>query len=394
VTAGRAAVLAIDGGNSKTDVALVAADGTLLASARGPGSNAHIIGLDQAMAVIGQLATAAARQAALAADGALVAGGSPVAGSAPLAGGVQIAEHVSACLAGADLAEDEERLGAALRAQGWALTCSVVNDTFAILRAGLVPGLAAAAGGPARAGGGDGAAGRGTAADGAAGRDVRTAARRDGQVRHWGVAVTCGAGINCVAVAPDGREARFPALGPVTGDWGGGEGLGREALWWAVRDEDGRGPQTMLREAVAVYFGMPTASDVGIGIHYGKIPADELLGLAPVLLRTAADGDEVARKVVTRLADEIVAMAVAMIRRLDLPGRAVPVILGGGMLTARDPMLTDGIAAGLAARAPGAFLHIVDVPAVAGAALLGLDHVGAPVSAEERLRAAYLSPAT
>ena len=99
------------------------------------------------------------------------------------------------------------------------------------------------------------------------------------------MAVTCGAGINCVAVAPDGREARFPALGPVTGDWGGGEGLGREALWWAVRDEDGRGPRTMLREAVAAYFGMPTASDVGIGIHYGKIPEDELLGLAPVLLR-------------------------------------------------------------------------------------------------------------
>jgi N-acetylglucosamine kinase-like BadF-type ATPase len=383
VSAGQAAVLAIDGGNSKTDVALVAADGTLLASARGPGSNAHIIGLDQAMAVIGQLATVAARQAALAADGA------PVAGSAPVADGVQIAEHVSACLAGADLAEDEERLGAALRAQGWALTCSVVNDTFAILRAGLVPGLAAAAGGLARAVAADGAAGRE-----AAGRDVPTAAGRDGQVRHWGVAVTCGAGINCVAVAPDGREARFPALGEITGDWGGGEGLGREALWWAVRDEDGRGPQTMLREAVAAHFGMPTASDVGIGIHYGKIPADELLGLAPVLLRTAACGDEVARKVVARLADEIVAMAVAMIRRLGLTGQAVPVILGGGLLTARDPMLTDGIATGLAARAPGAFLHIVDVPAVAGAALLGLDHVGAPVSAEERLRAAYLSPAT
>ena len=66
MTAGRAAVLAIDGGNSKTDVALVAADGALLASARGPGSNAHIIGLDEAMAVIGRLATAAARQAGLA----------------------------------------------------------------------------------------------------------------------------------------------------------------------------------------------------------------------------------------------------------------------------------------------------------------------------------------
>jgi N-acetylglucosamine kinase-like BadF-type ATPase len=375
VTVRPAAVLAIDGGNSKTDVALVAGDGALLAAVRGPGSNAHIVGLDRAMAILSELAAAAARQAGL----------SP-------AGNVPLAAHASACLAGADLPADEKRLSGALQAQGWALTCTVVNDTFAILRAGLVPGLADAgdrpdAGGPdsgGREAGGPDAGGRE-----AGGREGPV--RRGALARHWGVAVTCGAGINCVAVAPDGREARFPALGEVTGDWGGGEGLGREALWWAVRDEDGRGPRTMLREAVAAHFGMPTASDVGIGIHYGKIPEDELLGLAPVLLRTAARGDEVARKVVARLADEIVAMAVAMIRRLGLTGQAVPVILGGGMLTARDPMLTDGIAAGLAARAPGAFLHIVDIPAVAGAALLGLDHAGAPVAAEERLRAAYLS---
>jgi N-acetylglucosamine kinase-like BadF-type ATPase len=389
VTARVAAVLAIDGGNSKTDVALVAADGTLLASARGPGSNAHIIGLDQAMAVIGQLAAAAARQAALAADGIPVASGAPVDGRAPAAPGAQVAGHASACLAGADLAEDEERLGAAMRAQGWALTCSVVNDTFAILRAGLVPGLidTGADDTVARAGG------VAALAEGAA-RPGAGASRPGTPVRHWGVAVTCGAGINCVALAPDGREARFPALGEVTGDWGGGEGLGREALWWAVRDEDGRGPQTMLRAAVAAHFGLPTASDVGIGIHYGTIDDARLLRLAPVLLQIAGRGDEVARNIVIRLAEEIVTMAVAMIRRLDLTARAVPVILGGGLLTARDPLLTEAIAAGLAARAPAASMHIVDVPAVAGAALLGLDHVGAPVSAEERLRAAYLGQRT
>ena len=336
VTPGRAAVLAIDGGNSKTDVALVGADGTLLAAVRGGGSNAHIVGLGPAMAIIGELAGAAARQAGL------------PGGSRP------IAVHVSACLAGADLPEDEERLAGALRAGGWATSCSVVNDTFAILRAGLAPGL-------------------------------------DSGPRHWGVAVTCGAGINCVAVAPDGREARFPALGEITGDWGGGEGLGRAALWWAIRDEDGRGPQTMLRAAVAAHFGVPAASDVGIGVHYGTIDESELAGLAPVVLRTAALGDEIAGNLVARLAEEVVTMAATMIRRLGLARRAVPVILGGGLLTARDLLLTDGITHGLAARAPAAFVRIVDVPAVAGAALLGLDHLGAPAGAEQRLRAAYLT---
>jgi len=38
-------VLAIDGGNSKTDLALVAADGTLLAALRGPGASQEVHGI-------------------------------------------------------------------------------------------------------------------------------------------------------------------------------------------------------------------------------------------------------------------------------------------------------------------------------------------------------------
>ena len=56
------AVLAIDGGNSKTDVALVAGDGTLLASARGPGINAHEVGVDQTVLILDAVVKQAAAQ--------------------------------------------------------------------------------------------------------------------------------------------------------------------------------------------------------------------------------------------------------------------------------------------------------------------------------------------
>jgi hypothetical protein len=65
------------------------------------------------------------------------------------------------------------------------------------------------------------------------------------------------------------------------------------------------------------------------------------------------------------------------------------VVLGGSLLAAANPLLTGWIAAGLVAGAPAAVMRIVGVPPVAGAALLGLDHVAAPASAHERLRAAY-----
>jgi len=323
-------VLAVDGGNSKTDVALVGADGTLLASARGPGVPG-MLAAEETVRVLGALARAAAAQAGLSPDG------------------PRIARHLSACVANADLPEEEQQLGEALRAAGWTDTTHVANDTFAVLRAGL-----------------------------------------DGPGPHWGVGVTCGAGINCVGVAPDGRTARYLALGPLTGDWGGGHGLGQESVWWAIRAEDGRGPQTALREAVAAHFGEATMYDVAVGFHTGKISGDALLGLVPVLFEVAGAADAVALDLVRRQAGEVCVMALAALRRLGLDEQPVPVVLGGGVLTARDPLLTGEITKRFADEAPLATLRIVDIPPVAGAALLGLDHIGAPPSAQARLREAYL----
>lgn len=328
----RAAVLAVDGGNSKTDVALVAADGALLASVRGPGLPG-MLALEETIRVLGSLARAAAGQAGL-----------PEADS-----GRGIAQHLSACVANADLPEEERQLGEALRAQGWTDSTHVANDTFAVLRAGL-----------------------------------------DGPGPYWGVGVTCGAGINCVGVAPDGRTTRYLALGPLSGDWGGGIGLGQDSVWRAIRAEDGRGPQTALREAIATHFGVPTMWDVSVGFHTGKIGGDELLGLVRVLFTVARGGDEVALDLVRRQAEEVCVMATAAIRRLGLDDQPVPVVLGGGVLTARDPLLTAEITKRFADEAPLAKPSIVDIPPVAGAALLGLDHAGAAAGAKARLREAYL----
>ena len=323
-------MLAIDGGNSKTDVALVAGDGTLLATARGPGTNSHEIGVEQTMLIVAAVVKQAAAQVAASRKG-------------------WAALHTVACLANADLPEEEDELAAAVRAQGWSPSATVVNDTFAILRSGLT----------------------------------------DEDQPHWGVAVVCGAGINCVGVAPDGRVTRFLALGMISGDWGGGYGLGLEVLWHAMRAEDGRGPDTLLAGYVTGHFGTERVEEVTLGVHQGKIPADDLTGLAPVLLRAADAGNPVARTVVNRLADEISVMAITAMRRLDLAGRHTPVILGGGVITARNPLLMNAIGRQLAEAAPRARVRVIDVPPVVGAALLGLDHVHAPPAAESRLRAAY-----
>ena len=64
-------------------------------------------------------------------------------------------------------------------------------------------------------------------------------------------------------------------------------------------------------------------------------------------------------------------------------------VLGGSVLTARDPLLIGWITERLAGRRPARQVSVVQVPPIAGAALLGLDRAGAAPDAERRLRAAY-----
>jgi hypothetical protein len=82
-------------------------------------------------------------------------------------------------------------------------------------------------------------------------------------------------------------------------------------------------------------------------------------------------------------------MAITAMRRLGLTALATPVVLGGGVVTARNPRLMSGISRQLAEAAPAARVRVIDVPPVAGAALLGLDYVNAPAAAAARLRSSF-----
>ena len=208
---------------------------------------------------------------------------------------------------------------------------------------------------------------------------------RAGTEQRWGVAIVCGAGINCVGVAPDGAQVRFPALGAITGDWGGGYDVGLSALSAAARSGDGRGPATSLESAVPAHFGLESPLEVAREIHRGQIASRRLVELAPLVFVEAAT-DEVAARIVDRLATEIVALAGAALARLGLETEAVDVVLGGGLIRAGDERLLNGVRDGLHAIDPRATVCPTAQPPVVGAALLGLDELGAGPEAQSRVR--------
>jgi len=318
----RDAVLVADGGGSKTDVALLATDGTLLARRRLPACPPYREGPAK---------TALQLDAAVAEMVATEAG--PV-------------DVVMAALCFAGLDWDYEK--ADFRDQAgrfaWGQRGLVVDtDTFPLLRAGT---------------------------------DERTA-----------VAVICGTGMNCVGRRADGTQAWFAAVGETSGDWGGGWTLGMEAIWHAARASDGRGPATILQTLTPRALRCTSMDEVTLGFHTGRFGEADIKRLAPVIFEAQAAGDEVAASVVDRQAAEIVAYAVAAMRRLDILGQGCPVVLGGGVIAARHECLLRAIDAKLVVAAPLAYTVIVDDPPVLGAGLLAFDALGADAATLARVRA-------
>jgi N-acetylglucosamine kinase-like BadF-type ATPase len=324
---GRPAILAVDGGASKVDVALLTRSGELLGAAR------HLayanFGLDHQPPI--DALDAAIRRACK--DSGLDPDMRP------------IADVGVFCLAGADLPVDDRRIGRQVKGPGWARRMIVRNDTFAVLRAG--------------------------------------------SRRGWGIAVVCGSGLNCSGVGPDGRVVRFPSLGELSGDLAHGGGwLGRAALGAALRARDGRGPRTKLEQLVPEHFHMPRPASVMEALYVGRLDGQRMLELAPVVFRAAARGDEVARELIAGMADEIVATANAAIRRLHLTSRTFEVILGGGIFRSGDGRLLKRVRDGIHFVAPLAELRRLTAPPVLGAALIGLDETRSGAGAKKRAAAA------
>lgn len=320
-----AIVIAVDGGGSKTDGVALDLTGRVVARARKRGSSIQIDDLDRSVRVVD----------------ALVAELRAAAGNRPVL-------QTNIYLAGLDLPVEVDQFAAALESQPWFRGVTgnrvvVDNDLFALLRSGTQ--------------------------------------QKDA------VAVVCGTGINCIGIRADGQHARFTAWGAISGDWGGGWFLGEQALWHAARAMDGRGDPTSLTVSVPAHLGLPDVQSVIEGFHFGRISTDRFSTMAPLVMEAADAGDAVAGSILDRQAEEIVSLAVAALKRLDLLEQPVPVVLGGGVLASGNRRLLQGIQAGLAARAPRATAELVRSRPILGAALLTLETIGAPQSALETAQA-------
>jgi N-acetylglucosamine kinase-like BadF-type ATPase len=167
-----------------------------------------------------------------------------------------------------------------------------------------------------------------------------------------GVVLIAGTGAIAYGRSADGVEARAGGWGPLLGDEGSGYAIARQGLAAVVRDLDGRGPKTAIRELLfRSERGIHTLEELLAKIYRSEGGAGDVAGYFPIVLAAAKAGDAEACRILGDAGKELALAALTVIRKLHLESESFPVSTVGGVFAAGD-LLLGPLAAALHAVAP------------------------------------------
>lgn len=194
----------------------------------------------------------------------------------------------------------------------------------------------------------------------------------------FGVVIAAGTGANIGVIAPDGREWHYGAYARS----GGAQSMGLEALTAVFRAADGRGEFTALTQVVLDKLDMSSTDDLlHAEVERTLFPPD-VFGLAPHVMKTANEGDEVATAIVVGQAKILAEYATAAIRRFSMETYEFDVVLSGGFFRSQNHLLLETIAEEVQRIAPQVHFLQPNLEPVMGALLYAYDDLEIAVSQE------------
>lgn len=169
----------------------------------------------------------------------------------------------------------------------------------------------------------------------------------------WAGSLACRDGINIVAGTGSigygerqGASGRVGGWGEIFGDEGSAHWIAVQGLALFSRMSDGRAPRGPLHAGITEALGL--RSDLELCervLGADGMARGDIAGLAALVSRAAADGDELARRILVAAGRELVELAVALRGTLRfLPGEVVPVSWSGGVLTNEQVVRTTFVA--------------------------------------------------
>ena len=189
------------------------------------------------------------------------------------------------------------------------------------------------------------------------------AAMEDALPDHDGVLLIAGTG--SIAWARNGeRVVRVGGWGALLGDEGSGYAIGLAALRHVLRAYDTRAPATALTTHALAHAGVAAAAD--LVTWAAQAHKRDIAALAPIVLRAAADGDDVAIGIRAATVTDLTELVLTAARTATLD--APTVVTTGGVL--RNAELRSLLYDALRAALPRARMLDRAVDAARGAALI------------------------
>lgn len=188
-----------------------------------------------------------------------------------------------------------------------------------------------------------------------------------GAVEGPGAILIAGTGSVCLAKNETGDTFRSGGYGYLIDDCGSGYAIGRDILAAVVRAEDGRGPATCLTEAVYRELSTENVGQMITWLYSPDTGKKEIAALAALLPEAVKKGDEAARAIAQRAAEDLSALAVSAWNRAGLDQGELA--LSGSILT-RFSAVRQGVVERLEKALPGATVISPRHPAAFGAAAL------------------------
>ena len=189
-----------------------------------------------------------------------------------------------------------------------------------------------------------------------------------------GIIIIAGTGAICFGRSQDGPVVRSGGWGYLLGDEGSGYFMGQQAIMAALKDLDGRGDKTKLREMIEKRFELSRIDQIIPGIYKGKIDRMAIAGLAPLVFELAADNDTEAAEIVRRTGNEQGKMAKAVAEQLKLLNQKIRVALIGGIFNQKE-ILENEIAKELYELSWDVEITDPQYPPVIGAGILALQGI-------------------
>jgi N-acetylglucosamine kinase-like BadF-type ATPase len=141
-----------------------------------------------------------------------------------------------------------------------------------------------------------------------------------------GIVVISGGGAVAYGRTASGDSLRVGGWGHLLGDEGSGYWIGLEAIKTALRSWAGVIPKTALEARVMETLGAEDDRQVLSRVYSGSLSEAEIAGLVLLVASLARNGDESADRIIEEAAYYLVSMADAVLKRLG----ELPIYLSGG----------------------------------------------------------------